>query len=280
MLGFDALSEFAVSEIYYPQTLAAAGTANGEAFAHGVGRHLGTFASTGHAVGAAFAVGAIFKIGNQNVRRNQPFDFSVNALQALLWQYNKATTLIALLKAKQAWYDANYTQFWQDWYTNVFDLRTANDFGCAVWSIILRLPLSVEYEASDGANWGFGPSQQNFEHGNFAPQTLSVLPLTVAQKRLVLQLRYLQLTTRGCPPQINKRFFQLFKDLGPAYVVDNLNMTMTYVFAFTIPAPLSFILKYYNLLPAPAGVKVNFISSGAGQSIGTARGQSFAQGVT
>lgn len=280
MLGFGAHSEFAISEVYYPITRAAAGAAAGVASAHGVGRHLGIFKAAGHAVGVSFASGAIFKIGNENVARNQPFDFSVNALQAILWQYNKAATLVALVKAKQAWYDANQTKFWQDWYTDVFDLRTANDFGCAVWSIILNLPLAIEYNASDGANWGFGPSQKNFEHGNFAPQFLAPLPLTTAQKRLVLQLRYLQLTTRGCPPQINKRFSEIFKDLGPAYVVDNLNMTMTYVFAFTLPAPLSFILKYYSLLPAPAGVAVNFISSGAGQSIGLARGQAFAHGGT
>ena len=277
MLGFDAVSEYAISEVYFPQTIAVAGTAKGEAFAQATGRHLGVFASAGHAVGVSFAQGLIFKLGTPAVRKNQPFDFSVNALQALLWQYNKAPVLTAILKAKQAWYDKNQTQFWEDFYTDIFDLRTANDFGCAVWSIILGLPLSIEYLASDGHNWGFDPYQNNFDRGNFAPGVLTPLPLTVEQKRLVLQLRYFQLITRGCPPQINKFLSRIFGAYGPAYVVDNLNMTMTYIFAFNLPAPLQFIFKFYDLLPAPAGVKVTFISNGQAQ--GTAVGAAVVSGV-
>lgn len=278
MLGFSAISEFSVSEVLYLTTVRTAGTAVGEAFASGVGRHLGIFKAAGHAVGISFAKGTIFKLGTPAERKNQPFDFSVNALQAILWQYNKARNLKGLLAAKQDWYDKNQTQFWQDWYTNVFDLRTANDFGCSVWSVILGLPLAIEYEASDGENWGFAPYQNNFNRGNFAPPVLTPLPLTTAQKRVVLQLRYFQLITRGCPPEINKFLARIFQDLGPAYVVDNLNMTMQYVFAFNLPAPLAFILKYYRLLPAPAGVAVTFISNG--QSVGTARGEAFAHGGT
>ncbi len=79
------------------------------------------------------------------------------------------------------------------------------------------------------------------------------------QKRLVLQLRYYQLITRGQVPDINRNFMRIFAPLGPAYVVDNYDMTMTYVFDFDIPSALAYILKFYNLLPAPAGVKVDFM---------------------
>ena len=67
----------------------------------------------------------------------QEFDFSVDLLRALLWQYEDATGLQALLRQKSEWYTVNQTAFWSNWERDVFDLTTANDFGCAVWGIIL-----------------------------------------------------------------------------------------------------------------------------------------------
>lgn len=71
----------------------------------------------------------------------QEFDFSINLLEALIWQYNNAPRLESLLRQKQTWYDVNNRDFWQDWLRDVFDLRTANTFGLRVWSIILGLSL-------------------------------------------------------------------------------------------------------------------------------------------
>ena len=278
MQGFDAFSEFPISAIYTPTTAATVGTAIGAAIVAGHARKLGVYGAAGTAIGMSFASGATFKLGNANQTRNQPFDFSVNALQALLWRFNKGASLTAIIQAKQAWYNQFQTQFWENWYTDVFNLPTANDFGCSVWSVILGLPLAIEYDTSDGENWGFGPYQKNFNHGNFAPEIQTVLPLTVEQKRLVLLLRYFQLITHGDITSINRMLSRLFKNYGPAYVFNGRNMTMTYVFLFNLPAPLSFILKYYNLLPSPTGVQTSFISNG--QSVGTAKGEAFANGVT
>jgi hypothetical protein len=70
----------------------------------------------------------------------QSFDFSVNLLQALIWRYNKVERLLALLQSKQDWFDTNQEGFWSDWFNNVFNLDTANEFGCNVWAIILGIP--------------------------------------------------------------------------------------------------------------------------------------------
>jgi hypothetical protein len=86
----------------------------------------------------------------------QQFDFSVNLLRALLWQDNNTPQMTALLQAKQTWYDTNVTAFWNDWVTDVFDINTANDFGLAVWSIILGVPGSVILPPTNKANFGFG----------------------------------------------------------------------------------------------------------------------------
>lgn len=71
----------------------------------------------------------------------QSFDYSVDLLRSVLWAYNEAENLQGLLNAKQTWYDKNHVEFWESWITDVFDLRTANDFGLSVWAVILDLPL-------------------------------------------------------------------------------------------------------------------------------------------
>ena len=188
--------------------------------------------------------------------RNQLFNFSVNVLQALLWRNDKAPSLISLLTSKQEWYDANQTGFWNDWVTNVFDIRTANDFGCAVWAIILGVPLAVIAAPATRPSFGFGSFHRNFTRGNFAPQEQVIFPLTLPQKRLVLQLRYLQLISRGVVPQVNASIQNIFTaaGYGAVYVLDGLDMTCDYVFTFALPSALQFVLTNYDILPRPAGV--------------------------
>lgn len=201
----------------------------------------------------------------------QAFDFSVDLLRALLWQYNDAARLETLLRQKQEWYDANQTVFWQDWTRDVFDLRTANDFGLAVWAIILNIPLVVASQAdpSDKPIWGFGQYRENFNNGNFA--SISASQLSTEQKRLILRLRYFQLVTRGTVPEINEFFAYLFAPLGLAYVNDGYDMTARYVFNFPLSSALEMILTEYDLLPRPAGVKIDYVVIGDADGWGFGR---------
>ena len=84
------------------------------------------------------------------------FNFSVNLLAALLWQYNNAANLQSILQSKQDWYDINQKEFWENWITNVFNLDTADEFGLAVWAIILDLPLFVSSGATPTSVLSFG----------------------------------------------------------------------------------------------------------------------------
>jgi hypothetical protein len=187
------------------------------------------------------------------------FDYSVNLLKALLWRQNEAPNITALLEAKQAWYDTNQTEFWEDWFTNVFNLQTCNYFGCIVWAIILGLPLTLFVEPTPPATTPFGfdaTNLSNFDGSyNFTSNTSAPINFTLAEQRLILQLRYRQLTSRGTVPEINK----ILKDLivptyGPAYVLDGLNMTDKIIFVDAIPSALLTILTELDLLPRPAGV--------------------------
>lgn len=194
--------------------------------------------------------------------KNQAFDFSVNALQALLWQHDNAPKLTGLIEAKQAWYDTNQTEFWNDWIADVFDLRTANAFGMTVWAVILGFPLTVILDPDFATKpvFGFGPFGKGFDRSNFGRISEVVQPLTLAQQRLVLQLRYFQLISRGCVTQTNRFLARLFSSFGPAYMIDNLNMTITYRFVFDLPSSLQFVFQNFDLLPRPAAVAVNIVS--------------------
>ena len=190
----------------------------------------------------------------------QSFDFSVDLLQAILWQYDGAQRLLTLADRKTTWYAENQTAFWSDWLRDVFNIDTATDFGLAVWARILNVPLVASVPATeDRPAFGFGTYNRNFFDGTFGQDTSAVVDLTTDQKRLVLRLRYAQLTSRGTVPEVNALLARLFGDQGPVYVLDGLDMTAVYVFTFQPPASVLFVLETFDLLPRPAGVDTSII---------------------
>ncbi len=189
----------------------------------------------------------------------QEFDYSLDLLKSLLWQYNDALRLQKIIELKQLWYDTNQSQFWSDWERDVFNLDTANNFGLTVWSIILGIALNTTEEAQPDTwpTWGFGTYNQNFTRGNFRRQSSGTINLTEAQKRIVLKLRYFQLITKGAVPEINAFLARVFED--PVYVLDGLDMTAEYVFTSAPSSQLQFVLQKFDVLPRPAGVEVNYV---------------------
>lgn len=195
----------------------------------------------------------------------QEFDFSVDLLKAIIWEYNTATNLQALLQSKQDWYTANQTQFWTDWYNNVFNLETANDFGCAVWAIILDVPITLLTPPVKSKRTPFGfdaTNRSNFNNYNFSPTASEPVDFTTAEKRLILRLRYRQLVARGTVPEINKILADLIVPVyGPAYILDGLNMTQRLICKFPIPSSLQTILTDYDLIPRPAAVQMTIVDT-------------------
>lgn len=194
----------------------------------------------------------------------QEFDYSVNLTGNILWEYNNSTNLLSLINAKQIWYDENFTQFWTDWYTDVFNLQTANDFGLAVWSIILGLPLFINlFPENNKPIWGLADDNtgangnKNFDNGNFAYEQNGIV-LTTEQKRIVLKLRYFQLSTRADVLSVNAFLKFVFGD-DVIYVLDGLDMSMVYVWLFEMDPVLLQALTLYDLLPRPAAVGIRYI---------------------
>lgn len=194
----------------------------------------------------------------------QAFDFSVDVLRGLIWQYNNAENLQALLRLKQQWYDEQHRDFWSNWQRDVFDLRTANEFGLSVWSKILNLPITLGTEESptNYLAWGFstvvgvdpdGSPIRNFNNGNFATPPNALDGLTTEQKRLLLRLRFHNLTTPATVTHINRILQDVFPD-NFAYVLDNNDMTISYIFSVTPDRKILFLLEEFDILPRPSGV--------------------------
>lgn len=186
---------------------------------------------------------------------------------ALLWQYNNAPIITSLITQKATWYNTNYSVFWADWYRDVFNLKTCNNFGITVWCIILQLP--IQTDAVDPPNkpiFGFGPDTgawtpgyaKNFGHSNFSE--VSTPQLNFQEKRFLLQLRFFQLhsdtDTLGINAFLPTIIGEINNGSGTLFVFDNLNMTVTYTFTFTPRPVLIEALEKYDVLPRASGVKV------------------------
>lgn len=194
----------------------------------------------------------------------QDINTSVELLQSLLWQHNNAPKLTSIIRSKEEWYTSQFSEFWDAWVRDVFDLRTANEFGLKVWSIILGLPLVLTEPAPTKlVNFGFGDTNKNFDHGNFGISGSDVAAVTEDEARLMLRLRYFQLICRPTVPEINTFLQQLFRGKGTVYCKDTLNMAyVIYTFDFDPGSNILNMLAYYDLLPRPAGVGVFVESQG------------------
>lgn len=189
------------------------------------------------------------------------FDSSVDLVRALLWQHDNATALRSLIESKQEWYNTNQATFWANWYRDVFNIDTANDFGLAVWGRILNVGLGLQVDSTSGIpHFGFGVYHRNFNNGNFARATSGEQALSTEQKRLIIRLRYYQLISRGTVVEINEAMARIFGDLGQVFVRDPLDMSkITYVFKFTPSSRVRLILDRMNLLPRPSGIGSEYV---------------------
>lgn len=189
----------------------------------------------------------------------QQFNFNVPVLKSLLWQYQNSPNIQSLLQSKNAWYQQNQTQFWLDWIMNVFDLETANIFGLSVWSIILGQPIVFNNAANpDQIPWGFGTNNANFTQGNFAGGAGGSYALPLEAARILLQLRAFQIVSSGTVPETNRMLAYVFANYGPAWLIDNNNMTQTYMFNFPLTSDLVYIFNNIDVLPRPAGVSSTY----------------------
>ncbi len=185
-------------------------------------------------------------------------DLNVNLLRSILWQYENADKLKAIVIGQQEWINENHTSFWSDWIRDVFNLKTANAFGLAVWARILNVPLTIEREGGLDDVFGFGVEHENFNNGGFGVAAGAIDNVSVEQARKILLARYFTLTYAPTVTNINMILEVLFGE-GAAYVVSSIDMRhITYVFIGEPDYRTRELLKNVDFLPRPSAVGVDF----------------------
>jgi hypothetical protein len=188
--------------------------------------------------------------------------FSADFSDVILWQYETATNLKNLISKKQEFYNQSIDKFFNDWYTDVFNIDTANYFGLIVWAIILGCSEYVELTSKIGQKaFGFGEFHKNFYESNFA-LTSYIYSLPTESLRKVLKAQMYNFNSNGSLYDINKVLNVIYPEHNPYATYDRETNVLTYHF----PVPLSEedmnIVMFSNMLPAPVGVKRSIDNGG------------------
>jgi hypothetical protein len=221
--------------------------------------------------------------------------YNTSLLQALKWQQNNAPNITALVTQKNNWYLNYQWSFWQNWFTNVFNLATANSFGILIWCIILGVPTQLFGLDSTTYAWAYGNQRQNYINsqtpappdanligGNFAAGGQTTI-LNLQEARWILQLRYASLVGNGRIAYVNKMLNWIFNGGKPwnfaagqyFYVTDctsAINPTAPMVVTYHIGPAMGFSAQFVNLLnalqygilPQFAGMQVSAVVDGDG----------------
>ena len=162
------------------------------------------------------------------------FDWLIDLEKSILWQYDKATKLNSLITQKQSWYKTNVTDFITNYFNNIFNLKTANNFGLAIWGKILNFPRQITKRDN------------------------TILELSTEQYRFLLKAQILKFKMKCTIPEINRYLRIIFNESNNnnVYVVDNHNMTIRYVIEpNSMSDEIKDLIENYDFLPCPVGVR-------------------------
>lgn len=184
-----------------------------------------------------------------------------NYQQTIYSQYANSPVLNAIIGYINQWFDptVNLNAF----YNQLWNVQTAQGYGLEVWGRIVGVQRNLQI--SNAPFFGFsgvdGSSGDSFDVGVFYdPRTAtSNYALTDAAFRTLIYAKAYLNISNGSIPSVNNILMTLFGSSGQCWVIDNLNMTLTYYFNFT-PSPVQVsIIQTSGVLPRPVGVSTTFV---------------------
>lgn len=143
-------------------------------------------------------------------------------------------------------------------FDKIRNLDTAQGYGLDVWARIVAIDRVLKVAA--------GPRYFGFEEGLPDYDPFNVSPLYGGQEltqnyivtddgfRVMIIAKAFANVCDGSIQSINRLLVTLFGSSGRCYVVDNMDMTMTYKFEFGLSALQYAILTNSGVMPKPAGV--------------------------
>jgi hypothetical protein len=183
---------------------------------------------------------------------------SFQVWSTILSQYANSPILTGIITSFNAAMDLTAT--FDSFYDLIWNVLTAQGYGLDVWGRIvgvqrtISVPATVSYLGFEeaGASWtGFG--QGIFFSGGLL--TTNFVLADADFKRLILAKAASNISN-GSIPSVNAILLALFPGRGACYVVDNLNMNVTYTFNFALTPVEVAIVSQLNLLPTGAGVSI------------------------
>jgi len=170
----------------------------------------------------------------------------------IISQYVNSPILTQLALDFYAWLDqtANFDAF----YNQIWNIKTATGYGLDVWGRILGVSRILQV-----ANMPFFGFQEATATGFFnsffsGGSASNSVALTDSAFRTLLFAKALANISNGSIPSINRLLMTLFPSRGNAFVIDNLNLTLSYAFEFTLSASELAIVQSSGVLPRPSGV--------------------------
>ncbi len=181
--------------------------------------------------------------------------FNFNA--TIISQYANSPTIVQLIRNMDTYINPG-TNF-NDFYTYVWNVQTAQGFGLDILGRIVNIGRSLEID-SDEPNFGFtegGPDYQPFNQAPFynGPLATSTFLLSDSAYRTLILMKALLNISNSSAASINQLLKILFKERGDCYVRDDGDMQITFVFKFKLLPFERAILTRSNAIPKPAAVR-------------------------
>lgn len=183
-----------------------------------------------------------------------------NLLKTILWQYEDSKNIKALTSFNNDFFYEINNKYQIDFYNDIFNLKTATDYGLSIWSRILNIPISINKPINIDEVFGFGEDFEGFDNGSFGRFQSVDENVSTEVARVILLLRWFKMTRRPTIPAINEALEIAFGK-GACYVTDTFDMDYAvFIFENNPNYKLLEILNNREILPVPAGVGSRWIS--------------------
>jgi hypothetical protein len=179
--------------------------------------------------------------------------------KTMLSQYANSPILTRLVENMDAYLDQ--TLNFQSFYDLVMNVETAQGYGLDVWGRIVNVSRTLAVTNPDTTWLGFqeaGTPAQPFNQAPFfaGQQINDTFILTDTAYRTLIFAKALANICDGSIPAINQILLNLFPNRGNCYVIDGLDMTMTFKFDFALTQVELAIISQSGALPTSTGVSL------------------------
>lgn len=154
-------------------------------------------------------------------------------------------------------------------FENFFDLTwnidTAQGWGLDVWGRIVDVTRTLSVPGTDTTWLGFEEAGETAQPFNQAPffagqQINDNFVLTDSSYRILIFAKALANICDGSIPSINQILLNLFPNRGNCFVIDNLDMSMTFNFDFSLSSVELAIISQSGAIPTSTGVSFEVIT--------------------